>query len=366
MGSHSNIKKLEFFSYSSPVLYNNSQYLSLISNTVFPLKERKIIFNFKKWGKISAFILLAIAIKSICQYFLGAQETSLEKILSGLDYPFYQGCILGGVIMSFFQDNWNNMWDFLHKSFTIKLDSGDEDSGDESLKKIDKGKNPEQVTSKKGLPSGSGAILISREELIDLTVKYSIAAGEIGKDTMNYYDNTKVLRDGLKLYNALEIEKLSINNPTDANKFFIPLLREHGSLYSKLHTSRLAWIMSRAANLEPENKIKVDDSVAKIRTIREKYLSTITELGKHSDPATQAKQYYAALNEQRNSTNKEFNKADDIILKDLKTSPFCTINHEDCKNLVKILKDYTNIKKECNIQDSNLKKKLGEVLNRRS
>jgi hypothetical protein len=50
-------------------------------------------------------VILAIIIKSICKYFLGAQETSLEKILSGLDYPFYQGCFLGGIIMVFIQDN---------------------------------------------------------------------------------------------------------------------------------------------------------------------------------------------------------------------------------------------------------------------
>jgi hypothetical protein len=72
------------------------------------------------------------------------------------------------------------------------------------------------------------------------------------------------------------------------------------------------------------------------------------------------------LNEQRNSLNKEINKANDIVLKDLKASPFCTIDHEDSKNLVKTLKEFSNAKKEFNIQDSNLKKKIGEVINRRS
>jgi hypothetical protein len=56
-------------------------------------------------GKTLALIILAIIVKSICQYYLGAQETSLEKIFSGLDYPFYQGCFLGGILFSFFQDN---------------------------------------------------------------------------------------------------------------------------------------------------------------------------------------------------------------------------------------------------------------------
>jgi hypothetical protein len=72
------------------------------------------------------------------------------------------------------------------------------------------------------------------------------------------------------------------------------------------------------------------------------------------------------LNEQRNSINKEFNKADEIILKDIKASPFCTIGLDDSKNLVRTLKEYFNAKKEFNTQDSNLKKLLGEVINRKS
>ena len=30
--------------------------------------------------------------------------------------------------------------------------------------------------------------------------------------------------------------------------------------------------------------------------------------------------------------------AEDIIFKDIKSSPFCTVDHKDCKNLVIILK----------------------------
>jgi hypothetical protein len=48
-------------------------------------------------------ILLAIVIKSICQYYLGAQETSLYKILLGLDLPFYEGWFLGGVFFFLFK-----------------------------------------------------------------------------------------------------------------------------------------------------------------------------------------------------------------------------------------------------------------------
>jgi hypothetical protein len=97
---------------------------------------------------------------------------------------------------------------------------------------------------------------------------------------------------------------------------------------------------------------------------RQKYLSAIEAVAKHEDGTTQAKVYYAALNEQRNSMNKELNKVDDIVLKDLKTSPFCKLDHDDCRNLVKTLKDYSNAKKEFITQDGNLRRKLGEVINK--
>ncbi len=380
---HSNLNKLEFFSYSSPVLYKNSNYLGLINNVARPLKERKIIFNLKKMGKTLVLILLAVVIKSICQYYLGAQDTSLEKLFSGLDYPFYQGCILGGFIMIFFQDNWNNMLDYLHKIFTIKLDSEDEDSVDETLKNsrkgkdkltdsnisnktMDKGNNPEQVTTKKDSLSSGDEIKNQREALIDFMAKYSVAAHEIDEDTKNYIASMLSLGKDVKMFSTLEIDKRNLNDSNDAENLFVPLLKHHGTMYSSHQTSRLAWIKSRTINLQPENKIKVNEAITNMQIAREKYLSAISNIGRHENTATQAKVYYAALNEQRNSINKELNKADDIILKDLKASPFCTIDDKYCKDLVRTLKDYSNAKKEFNIQDSNLKKKIGEVINKRS
>jgi len=144
------------------------------------------------------------------------------------------------------------MWNYLHKSLTLKLDSGDEDSGNEALKNyrkdkltgnsnnfIDKGKMPEQVMSN---PVSSASLhgKMTREQLIDYTVTVSLGAFEIGEDTKSYSQNLFALRDGLKKFNSLEFEKLNIKNPTDVNKFFITLLKEHGTMYSKCQTTRLS------------------------------------------------------------------------------------------------------------------------------
>ena len=147
----------------------------------------------------------------------------------------------------------------------------------------------------------------------------------------------------------MDLAILSIKKPMDVEKIFIPLLLEHGTTYSKYQTSLSYWIKSRAVNLEPQNQSTVRDTLANIQMAREKYISAIDKVANHRDTITQAKTYYAALNEQRNSVNKELNKASDIVLKDLKASTFCTTKHEDCKDLVRILKDYSNAKKEFNI-----------------
>jgi len=85
------LNKPEFFSYSSSILHKNLEDLSLISREGLPLKNNYIIFNFKKLAKILVLILSTIIIRSICQSYFGAEETSLQKILLGLDYPFYKG-----------------------------------------------------------------------------------------------------------------------------------------------------------------------------------------------------------------------------------------------------------------------------------
>ena len=118
-------KKLKFFSYSWPVFYK-------FNSTALSLKESRLTlkFNWKKLGKTLIFLLLAIAIKSICQNLLGAEDTSLSKVLSALDYPFYLGCFLGTIINVFIEENWNNLWNSFLNKFAIRLDSGDENSGD--------------------------------------------------------------------------------------------------------------------------------------------------------------------------------------------------------------------------------------------
>lgn len=328
-----------------------------------------------------ALVILAIVIRSICQYYLGAEHTSLNKILSGIDYPFYQGWILGNIIIIFFQDNWNNMWDYLHKSLVLRLDSGDEDSGNEGLKSsrkekltdsnnnkaIDKGKSLEQIISKQELPiTFEGRTIETKKELSDFMAVIMTVAYEISLDTKNASNSLLKLGDSLKSLGVFEFEKLNIHNPVDVEAFFIKFFQEHGKTYNNAQMTRSIWIKARSLNLLPENRVEIENHLKNLEAIKEKYISKISGLGNHQDPTTQVKLFYSALNEKRNLINKELNKADDIIFKDLKKSAFCTLSNEDSKNLVKTLRDYTNAKYEFNTQDNKLKKRLGEVINKKN
>ncbi len=143
--SKNNIK---FFDYSSTLLNNKCKNLSSNNNiaVLSSSSNSKISFNLKKMGQTILWVVLAIIIKSLFQYLCGAEDITLMKIFSALDYPFYQGCVLGGCIMVFIRDNWKLIWDSFWESITLKLDSGDECSGDEAVKKSWKGKD--KVTDK--------------------------------------------------------------------------------------------------------------------------------------------------------------------------------------------------------------------------
>ena len=63
-----------------------------------------VIFNFKKYAKALALILLGIIITSTCQRYLGAENTLLDKFfLLDLKDLVYEGCALGSILTVFFK-----------------------------------------------------------------------------------------------------------------------------------------------------------------------------------------------------------------------------------------------------------------------
>ena len=118
--------------------------------------------------------------------------------------------------------------------------------------------------------------------------------------------------------------------------------------------------------MEPENKIKVEEALTNANKERAKYMSKLDDVKKHPNLSIQTKLFYSILNEEIKSVNKNLNMANDLVIKDLKSSAFCKLNNEDSKKLVKALNDHTNARKELNLQISKLKRTLGEVINKRN
>jgi hypothetical protein len=117
-------------------------------------------------------------------------------------------------------------------------------------------------------------------------------------------------------------------------------------------------------NLTPENstKLNLENVERNIELSRSNFRLRLDTLNIQDGP-TQCKIAYAALNEFRNSVGKELNKAEDIIFKDLKKNPVYL--YDDEKLIEKSLKEYSEAKKQFKNQDSYLRMKIGEVINRK-
>lgn len=52
-------------------------------------------------------------------------------------------------------------------------------------------------------------------------------------------------------------------------------------------------------------------------------------------------------------------------MKAIKSSPFCTLRDNNCKTAIEALNNYNKVKDKLNTEDNYLKKKIGEIVNRK-
>jgi hypothetical protein len=140
----------------------------------------------------------------------------------------------------------------------------------------------------------------------------------------------------------------------------IRILQDQSNTLTKYVTNRMTWLQSRALNALEENQIKIKEIHFKIIEIQKNFSSKV-KISKIENETVQIKEFYATLNEYRNIVLKEVNKGDTIILKDIKESRLN--KYSDLKKA--IITDYNAAKKEFNSNDSYLRMKVGEVINRK-
>jgi hypothetical protein len=91
-------------------------------------------------------------------------------------------------------------------------------------------------------------------------------------------------------------------------------------------------------------------------------LDQINRLNAISD-AKASKFWYSEYSRYRNVFSKELNLAEAVTIKGLKKSPLCTLNHPASRTLLNTLKGYNLSVAQYNIEDSYLKKRIGEAVN---
>jgi len=270
-------------------------------------------------------------------------------------------------------------------SLSIKLDSGDENSDDENIKKSWKGKDKlidsntstqesdkkltveERAANKylKRLVAVPSVNFVTVDQLsLDEKVRASIVAGELSKDT---HEATKALlkvAQQIEDSKVLDLNKININDSTHADMFGIGYLKRFAGLYTSSLKIRIEWLTTRLVNLDTQGRSKVATHLIKIEDIRDKYENSVRNIKSDLSPVSQAKVFFSLYNEQRRLVNKELIGAEVISINGLKTGPFCKVDHKDSKDFLKSLKDYNNSIEKFKAEDNYLKKKISEMMNK--
>lgn len=214
--------------------------------------------------------------------------------------------------------------------------------------------NPEQGPSKGSVGSvGAGGSTI-KEEFDPIIV--DILGDKIKEDTQETNKAILAWAGKLKNYRDLPFDQLMLTSESDEP--LLTLLRHQSNIYTKYVKNRMTWVSSRSVNTLGENKIRVREIHYNLAEIQEKYLSKVDTISKLENTTIQLKEFYATLNEYRNLSLKELNKADKIILEDIRKSALS--KHSELKKVINA--EYTEAKKEYNSQDSYLRMKVGEIL----
>lgn len=221
---------------------------------------------------------------------------------------------------------------------------------------MDKGESAEKGSNN---PSGNSSTkygATATREVNPDPIVVSILADSIQEDTLQLNKSILALAEALKKYNELSFDKIKLTS--EAEEPLLTLLRKQSTLFTTHIRNRTTWVESRTVNAIMGNQFKVKEIHSDLVEIQQKYLDKVKKISQLENKTLQLKEFYATLNEYRNSIVKELNKAENIILEDIRKSPLYKYPH-----LRKELNvGFVQAKKEFNDQDSYLKKKVGEII----
>jgi hypothetical protein len=124
--------------------------------------------------------------------------------------------------------------------------------------------------------------------------------------------------------------------------------------------NRYNWINEINNGVLEKNKTEINQTTSKLIDIQNYHNSKLDSLYKLENINTEIKECYSSINQFRNSGLKELNKAEGLLLEELRTKNYLNKNSE-LRTVLNI--EFTNAKKEFNSQDSYLRAKVGQILN---
>jgi len=216
-------------------------------------------------------------------------------------------------------------------------------------------RNFEQGPNKEGLTGIGGSRI--KEDYDPIIVE--ILGDKVTEDTREINKAMFAWANKLKSYRDLPFDKIDLT-PKSVEPL-LDLLWKQSNINTQCVKNRMTWVNSRSINTLEQNQAKIKEIQSKLIEIQDNYLSKVNRISKLENRILQVKEFYATLNEYRKLCFKELNKADNIILEDIRKSALN--KHPELKKAINL--EYTEAKKEFNSQDGYLKMKVGEIINAR-
>jgi hypothetical protein len=202
------------------------------------------------------------------------------------------------------------------------------------------------------------AVLSSASD-IHAKIVLDMTAEEIANDTRDLNKAIIFFSEKLKVRHTSVLEMDKTDLKSDTADSLIKLLQDQSVVCSRFADARITWAKARSINCLEENQVKLHELQSGLPEIRKKYAYKVNTIIKIENKVVQAKEFYSALNEYRNLSFKILNQVDDVVLRDIRTSPI-----KNSPELKKALNEYAVAKKQFKDNDSYLKMKVGEIIKR--
>jgi hypothetical protein len=349
-------KPFSFF-YSSAFLYQIPSDPNI--RVIFiPIKEKvKKISFFKKVLKIITFFFVALFLKSLCQYSLGAEQTILEILFLNLCSPYSWGSVFGGI-------------------FTVYLmDSGDENWGNSG--RAGDSDSPERPGSPAERPGSAGGSNthgpLSAEQIAERRLEH---ANQNSQNIFSYVSSynqrfsgevkeikevtDKVVKDSKTLY------KSSVNSQSawyGSSLILYAKLSEGWSKERLNFADSCFKLLLQTPSVDPTKRHNIWEDMQGIVASRGKYVAQQSLImRKDISIAQRAKEMYIALNVHHNEVTKCWNRLEPVLAKEFKKTDCYTVNPG---LMEKILDERRKIDSEYGASYNEYKKALHPVMNQK-